>query len=276
MPVALIVGPAVALIGIVAVVFVMRHKSVEKHSMYSARRSQIEHKVRAARQRTLTPHGHEEKPAAPGGAEGMPPPPPPTFAPYSAPPTFAPTAAPPTFSYEPSAYQPPPPAAPAQESTPWEVGPAEPEQQAAPPPPPPSAPSYDYPPAEPAQSYAAAPPSADQAWTPAPAQAEPLPPAEPVLTSTPAGSGASWSIVGEAKDSAAEPAHGDKKKSKKEKAAQSGSWQLASGNAPGSEADEEVKKPSATMAIAQYAVLVVGLVMVLIGVLVMVANSHTT
>src|SRR5229473_6636569 len=123
MPVALIVGPAVALIGIVAVVFVMRHKSVEKHSMYSARRSQIEHKVRAARQRTLTPHGHEEKPAGPAGAEGMPPPPPPAFAPTSAPPTFAPTAAPPTFSYEPSAYQPPPPA---QESTPWEVGPAEP------------------------------------------------------------------------------------------------------------------------------------------------------
>jgi hypothetical protein len=82
--------------------------------------------------------------------------------------------------------------------------------------------------------------------------------------------------VGEAKDTAVEPAAGDKKKSKKDKAAQSSSWQLASGNAPGAEADEEVKKPSATMAIAQYAVLVVGLVMVLIGVLVMVANSHTT
>ena len=130
-------------------------------------------------------------------------------------------------------------------------------------------------PAEPAPSYAAAPPAADQAWTPAPAQAEPLPPAD-VLTTTPAGSGASWSIVGEAKDTAAQAPSGDKKKSKKEKAAQSGSWELASGNAPGSEADDEVKKPSVTMAIAQYAVLVVGLVMVLIGVLVMVANSHTT
>jgi hypothetical protein len=271
MPIALIVGPAVALIGILAVVFVMRHKSVEKHSMYSARRSQIEHKVRAARQRTLTPHGHEEKPAAPAGAEAIPPPPPP--------PTFAPTPAPPTFSYEPSAYQPPPPAAPAAapgqeatEPTPWQVGPAEP---LPPPPPPPPAPSYDYPPAEPVPGYSASPPPAEQVWTPAPAPAEPLPPAEPVLTTTPAGSGASWSIVGETKDTAEEQASGDKK-SKKDKAAQSGSWQLASGNAPGAEADEEVKRPSATMAIAQYAVLVVGLVMVLIGVLVMVANSHST
>jgi hypothetical protein len=43
------------------------------------------------------------------------------------------------------------------------------------------------------------------------------------------------------------------------------------------EGDEEaVRKPSAGMAIAQYAVLVVGLVMVLIGVLVMVANSKVT
>jgi len=241
--------------------------------MYSARRSQIEHKVRAARQRTLAPHGHEEKPASPAGAEAMPPPPPPA-------PTFAPTAAPPTFSYEPSAYQPPPPAAPAAEPgqgaaepTPWEVGPAEP---LPPPPPPSSAPSYDYPPQEPAPSYAASPPSTEQAWTPAPAQSEPLPPAEPVLTTTPAGSGASWSIVGEAKDSSVEAAPGDKKKSKKDKAEQSGAWQLASGNAPGAEADDEPKKPSATMAIAQYAVLVVGLVMVLIGVLVMVANSHST
>src|ERR1700682_2930003 len=55
MPVILLIGPAVAVIGLVAVVFVMRHKSVEKRSMYSARRSQIEHKVRAARQRTMAP-----------------------------------------------------------------------------------------------------------------------------------------------------------------------------------------------------------------------------
>jgi hypothetical protein len=44
------------------------------------------------------------------------------------------------------------------------------------------------------------------------------------------------------------------------------------------EADEpEVRRSSGTIvAVAQYAVLVVGLVMVLIGVLVMVANSHVT
>src|SRR6266852_4832675 len=61
-------GPLVAIVGIVAVFFVLRRKSVEKRSMYSARRSQIEHKVRAARQRTLAPHGHVEKPPEPGPA----------------------------------------------------------------------------------------------------------------------------------------------------------------------------------------------------------------
>ena len=57
-----------------------------------------------------------------------------------------------------------------------------------------------------------------------------------------------------------------------------GSWQLASGDAPNLEKEEPVAKRSTgtAMALAQYAVLVVGLVMVLIGVLVMVANSHVT
>src|SRR6267143_3105675 len=96
----LLIGPAVALLGIVAVVFVMRHKSVEKHSMYSARRSQIEHKVRAARQRTLAPHGREAAPAPAAGAEAM------------APTTLQATNAAPTFTYEPAAYEPPPPSAP--------------------------------------------------------------------------------------------------------------------------------------------------------------------
>src|SRR5258706_12951217 len=53
----LLAGPAVALIGIVAVIFVMRHKSTDKRSMYSSRRSRMEHKVKAARSRTLAPHG---------------------------------------------------------------------------------------------------------------------------------------------------------------------------------------------------------------------------
>src|SRR6266704_3310152 len=61
----LVAGPLVALVGIVAVFFVLRRKSVEKRSMYSARRSQIEHKVRAARQRTLAPHGRAQKPRHP-------------------------------------------------------------------------------------------------------------------------------------------------------------------------------------------------------------------
>ena len=56
-------------------------------------------------------------------------------------------------------------------------------------------------------------------------------------------------------------------------------WQLASGDAPGIDGDDgaELKRPSGKLvALAQYAILVVGLVMVLVGVLVMVANSHVT
>src|SRR5207249_2753057 len=73
----LLAGPFVALIGILAIFFVLRRKSVEKRSMYSARRSQIEHKVRAARQRTLAPRGRSQQPAEPV-------PPAPTVAPAAA------------------------------------------------------------------------------------------------------------------------------------------------------------------------------------------------
>src|SRR3954451_7517368 len=67
-------GPLVAVIGIVAVFFVMRRRAVDKKSMYSARRSQIERKVRAARQRTLAPtgrHTKDETAAAPAMEFGM-------------------------------------------------------------------------------------------------------------------------------------------------------------------------------------------------------------
>src|ERR1700730_18409140 len=99
MPVLLLVGPFVALIGIGAIFFVFRRKAVDQRSMYSARRSQIEHKVRAARQRTLVGHGHEEKPPE---------------APASPAPTsvFAPTPRGPQITYEASAYEPPPAAPP--------------------------------------------------------------------------------------------------------------------------------------------------------------------
>src|ERR1700675_4942405 len=96
----LLIGPAVAVIGIVAVFFVMRHKAVEKRSMYSARRSQIEHKVRAARQRTLVPHGHEQK--APDAAGE----------PMAAPSPFTANPRGPQITYEASAYDPPPAAPP--------------------------------------------------------------------------------------------------------------------------------------------------------------------
>lgn len=280
MPVYLLAGPAVALIGIVAIVFVMRHKSTEQRSMYSNRRSQIQHKVQAARSRTLAPRGRGkpptdaeiaatqaaaapafQAPVAPKQAWEMPAAP---AAAYAAPP-----AAPP--AYEPPAYTPP---APAAEPMPAPMPTYE-----------PSAPS----PAE--TSWTPAP--AEPAWNPAatsapapPAPAEPTAAPQPV--STPAGGGASWEVVGDvAPEQLAEPDRGkgkdkgkDKGKRKEEAAAGGSAWSLASGDAPldqGAEDDGEmVKGPNPAMAIAQYAVLVVGLVMVLIGVVVMVANSKVT
>ena len=257
----LLIGPAVAVIGIVAVVFVMRHKAVEKRSMYSARRSQIEHKVRAARQRTLAPGRRAEK-ADKGHA-------------------FEETAAAaPAMTYEATAYAsppvaPPPPkshSAPAQPA--WNSGPVSTPVDtpaytppAATPTPPAATPAYEPPPFEA--------PASRPEWTPAPdTQAEHEPaarPAEPA--STPAGAGASWSVVGESKG-IAEPEPAPKKKGSKD--AQTGAWSLASGEAAGDEPDEGPKKPSVVIAIAQYALLVVGLVTVLIGVVVTVANSKGT
>jgi len=259
---AFIAGPAAALLGVGAIFWVMRRKAVDKRSMYSARRSQIEHKVRAARQRTLAPHGRAEKPEeAPAPFAGA--------SPFG---TQAPVA-----TYEASAYEPPPAAAAsgvrgapeAPSSSPWDVG------TAAPPPG-----QFEAPPAPP-PAFEPAP--VEEVWTPAPAPApvEPLTPMEPIRPAAAAASPAAWSVVGEAKESAsvAEPESKKKKKGKdrEQEAVASGSWQLASGNAPGAESDEEgeavVKPPGQAVAIAQYAVLVVGLVAVLIGVLIMVAGS---
>jgi hypothetical protein len=262
MPIALIIGPAAALIGVVAIFFVLRRKSVDKRSMYSARRSQIEHKVRAARQRTLTPHGRTEKVEEP---------------PAETPPTsiFAPTPAP-RATYEASAFDPPPAAPPppvkghqaAPSQSPWDLGaPAPAPTQFAPPEAPP-APEPTYTP-----TYPPAP--SEPVWTPAPAPSEPARPIEP---DKPAAAPAAWSVVSEAKESAETPVDQPKKKKGRRDAADAppGGWALASGNSPEMEPDEVVKPPSQLIALAQYAILVVGLVMVLIGVLVMVANSHGT
>lgn len=259
-------GPVVALIGIVAVFFVMRHRSVQTKSMYSARRGQIERKVRAARQRTLAPGSkHAEKEAEAQGGQ--------TFA---APGMEAKTAAP-TATWGPTAAGPgpaPPPSAPAEMT--WDAGPAvAPPPAPAPPPFAPSEPAYTPPPPAPPPPVAP-----EEEWVPAavqPVERRPEPIEPPV--STPAGAGAAWSIVGDSKADTGKPDSG-KKKSKKdkerEKQAEGAPWQLSTGLMPGDEAGEEIKRPSAAIAIAQYAVLVVGLVMVLIGVVVMVANSHVT
>jgi hypothetical protein len=270
-------GPLVAIVGIVAVFFVLRRKSVEKRSMYSARRSQIEHKVRAARQRTLTPHGHAEKPAEqPEGVAGASP--------------FDQTQIQPTIAYETPAYEAPPVAPP--------PPPARPQQAPAPPPwetpssPAPAPSSFDYPaagpepytpaPVAPPEPFRPAPeptpmPPSEPSWTPAPKPAEPLAPAQtvaPVASATAAGS---WEIVSSPKDSAVTEAPG-KGKGKGGTMTGTSSWQLASGDAPGIDGEDgEPKRPSGKLvALAQYAILVVGLVMVLVGVLVMVANSHVT
>jgi hypothetical protein len=251
----LLIGPAVAVIGIVAVIFVMRHKSVEKRSMYSARRSQIEHKVRAARQRTLAPGKRAEK-----GRKGE------DF-------DEATSAPAPTLTYEASAYAAPPVAPPPRKSSHsapaqsgWESEAAVQEPAPSPPPFRPPPPAYEPPPYEaPAVEQPAWHPTAS---TPAPPQQEQ---ATPAAATTSAGAGASWSIVGESKASA-EP-EPDTKKKKSKDAAQGGAWSLASGEPAGDDVEEGPKRPSAVLAIAQYAVLVVGLVMVLIGVVVMVANS---
>src|SRR5690242_5034990 len=282
---ALVVGPLAVVVGLVVVFFVMRRKSVEKKSMYSARRSQIEHKVRAARQRTLTPHGRAkpQEQSIPAASA--------TFA------TQAPQA---TVAWETPAYEappvappsaaPPPPPAPdaAPAPAPWDV----PAAASGP------APTFDYPPA-PAQQPAYEPPAyeppapepfrpapeptpmapSEPAWTPAPAPAmEPAAQLEPATATATSTSAGGWSIVSTAKETADEP-QPDGKKKKKGKggdADSTGQWQLASGNAPGDEADEpEVKRSSGTLvAVVQYALFVIGLMVVLVGVLVMVANAH--
>jgi len=262
MPLYYLAGPAVELIGIISVYFVLRRKSVEKRSMYSSRRSQFERKVKAARQRTLAPRGRGDK--APTEAE--------IAAAVPMTPAYQAPAAQQTQSWDmPAApapvYEPPPPAPPAPMPV-YEPPPAAPSAPAEPSTPTPSQPEWTPAPAE-------------AVWTPAPSadiprarEAEPVA-AQPVV---PAGEGAAWSIVGDARpgdETEARPKDKDKGK-KKDKAAAGSAWELSSGEAPGEEADDEPKKPSAAMALAQYAVLVVGLVMVLIGVLVMVANSKVT
>ena len=264
----LVAGPLVALVGIVAVFFVLRRKSVEKRSMYSARRSQIEHKVRAARQRTLV-RGRSERPAEPSPDATS---------------AYAPTQVQQTVTYEAPAYEPPPAAAPAahpartEAPPPWETTSA-----------PAQVSSFDHPAAPPEPAYAPPAPEpfrpapeptpmpapSEQVWTPAPSPAkEPVAPLEPVAPAASAASAGSWSVVSSEKESSSS---GDGTR-RKHDGEPTGSWQLASGDAPGIESDEPAGKSMSktAMAVAQYAVLVVGLVMVLIGVLVMVANSKVT
>jgi hypothetical protein len=272
-------GPLVAVIGIISVFFVMRHKRVQTKSMYSARRGQIERKVRAARQRTLAPtskHAEKEGEASAGQS-------------FAAPGMEAKTAAP-TATWGPPAVGPAlaQPPLPAPELT-WDLGTSAPPAPAPTGPPfAPAEPAYEpspptFAPAEPA--YTPPPPAPAEEWAPAAIQPveqlRPEPTSAPMESpvSTPAGGGAAWSIVGDSKATSAEPEAGKKKSKKgkdKEQQAEGAAWQLASGLMPGDEAGEEIRTPSTALAIAQYAVFGLGLLMVLIGVLVTLANSHVT
>src|SRR5438874_4647756 len=235
----LLAGPLVAIVGIVAVFFVLRRKSVEKRSMYSARRSQIEHKVRAARQTTPPPRGHAEKLAdpAPGAAS-----------PYART-QVQPTVASPAPAYEappvaPPSAPPPPSPEQAPSSPPWE-------QPSIPPPAPstfdfPHAAPEAYPPApaepfRPTPEPTPIPASSEPAWTPAPRAAEPAAAPEPVAPAASAAkstsAAGSWSVVNSSKEPelSAEP---DSKRKRKDGGGPTSAWQLASGEAPGLESDE--------------------------------------
>lgn len=83
-----------------------------------------------------------------------------------------------------------------------------------------------------------------------------------------------WSVVAPAAKPSAEVGSANKP-SKKERPGPNltESWLLATAP-PDDEEEAEEAKPNMSRALTQYAILVVGLVMVLIGVIVMVANSH--
>jgi hypothetical protein len=223
---------------------VMRHRSVQTKSMYSLRRGQIEHKVRAARQRTLGP---QKRPADAATAMA------PTGAP-AGPVEIVTDVAP---AYAPPPGEPPPPS-PSRHV--WDIGPTAPPPAAA-------APKAPPPPAPPPPVYAPEPPT------------EPLPP-EPVWTPTPAdiqqapagaatGSEAGWEVVGEPGESNA-PASGARGRSRQ---AAGAGWEIVGG--PNADDADEVKRPSVLLAVAQYVVLVLGLMIVLFGVLVIIANSNS-
>ena len=219
----LLIGPFVAGIGLVAVFFVFRHKAVQKQSLYSSRRTQIERKVRAARQRTLAPAKRGEAAATAVAAEAPP-----------------------------DATQVSPPGKPVQR---WESSPTAPAT---------AQPAYTPPPATPAPPAAPAytpPPAQEPVWTPGPTPSEPASPADTA-------SGSSWSVV--EGDKQMDMASAAETKSPIRK----GAWSLATGQDPDSAVQgDEPKTSRQGLAIAQYAVFVVGLIMVLIGVVVMVANS---
>lgn len=241
----LLIGPFVAGVGLVAVFFVFRHKAVQKQSLYSSRRTQIERKVRAARQRTLAPSRRKEEAEPEPAAEVAPP-----DATVVSPPGQ------PVRQWDRSPTAPAPAAEPAYSPPPVQAEPAY-------TPPAPVEPAYTPPP-EPAYT----PPPADEpVWTPGPA------PSEPAAPAATAPGGSSWSVV-EGDKQVEAPAASAEKSEKKGAAHKEAGWSLDSGEKPDPLMPaEEHRGAGQVLAIAQYLVFVVGLIMVLVGVLVMVANS---
>ncbi|MFI5281497.1 MAG: hypothetical protein ACHQ0J_00005, partial [Candidatus Dormibacterales bacterium] len=177
-----------------------------------------------------------------------------------------------------------------------------------PPPPPPPLPAFGVPTAEsapfgaPPEAPPPPPPSdsvwtpssgpPDQVWTPGPPQYAPAEQLEVIesepqspspgpsydMPSEPAPAalaGAGWSIVApDTKPDSIVSAPEPRKKEKRREPNLTESWLLATGDPNTAESEEPAETQNVTRAVAQYLILVVGLIAVLVGVLVMVANSH--
>ena len=146
----------------------------------------------------------------------------------------------------------------------WDVGPTAPAPTptVAPPPAPAYAPPPQAPPPEPV-------------WTPSPPEPAVAQPSPAAPAQVPAGAGASWSIVGgESKDVSISD-DGKKKKKKGKRDAETSAWQLASGEAPGDESDDQSRGPNTALAVAQWAAIALGMLAVLIGIMLMIATSNS-
>jgi hypothetical protein len=276
---ALLIGPVVALLGVVMVMVVIRTKARAKRSLYASLRSDRERKVREIRERTLAPKSraaaepaaaNADKAAAPSSVASIPPPPQQTRAAWDvsplapshsapapaapAPPPVPPPAAPitkeparPAFDIAASAAPPaPPPAPPVQPVAPVTPQPAEPAWQSAPP-----LPTS----AGPAQPVTAQP--GKPAWDVVSSGKEIAHPGAHPAEPSAAAPRAAWEVVGGVPEALDTKAKGKRK-----------------GKAKPIPEDELDAKESPMHMFLSYAGLVAALLVVLLGVILMVGSSR--